>query len=305
VAAALPPLEVAVLMGGPSEERGVSLVSGAAVAQGLREAGHRVTEIVFDSAELPPIPPATDVVFPVLHGTFGEDGALQALLEGAGWPYVGSGPEASRATMEKSMTKERLLATGLPTPRFILVDRPDAPFPADMGLPLIVKPNAQGSSVGITRLKSHRWWRRALGRALAVDRQALVEEFIDGREITVGILHGEALPVVEIQPPTGRIYDNDAKYDHRYGHTHYHCPPLHVSPEEQGRAQAIALEVAKILQTKDMVRIDFLVDDNGTPWILEGNSIPGFTPTSLLPKGARGAGIEFPELCARLVRANV
>ncbi|OPZ25200.1 MAG: UDP-N-acetylmuramate--L-alanine ligase [Lentisphaerae bacterium ADurb.BinA184] len=303
LATAIEPWKVAVLLGGPSKERTVSLRSGAAVAAALRQAGHCVTESDVEACALPPIPAGTEVVFPVLHGTFGEDGGIQALLERAGFGYVGSGVEASRLIMSKVLTKERLAPHGIPMARHVLVSDPKAPAPA-LDYPLLVKPNAQGSSVGMTKLRRPEAWRRALRKGLACDSAVLVEEFIEGTEITVGVLFGEALPVVEIVPPKGRTFDNDAKYAHSRGHTHYYCPPKTVPAAVQKRAQECAVKAYALLGAKDMLRVDFIVDRAGVPRLLEGNSIPGFTATSLLPKAAAAAGISFVELCVGLVRAN-
>lgn len=303
-AANMEPLIVTVLKGGPSEERKISLISGAAVAAALREAGLTVHEVDIQTAELPQIPLDTDVVFPVLHGTFGEDGKLQKLLEAAGWPFVGSGSDASRVAMIKSETKTILKQKNIPTAQWLRVTSPDTPVPADFPFPVIVKPDAQGSSVGMTKLDDPdpRAWRRALTEALAVDTAALVEQFIPGTEITVGVLQGEPLPVCEIIPPEGRVFDYDAKYDHTNGHTDYLCPPRSVSAKAQALATEYALTFYQAIGAKDLLRVDFIIDANDIPQCLEGNSIPGFTPSSLLPKAAAEGGIAFPELCARLVK---
>ena len=303
-ATTIEPLTVTVLKGGPSEERAVSLISGGAVANALREAGLTVYEVDIQTAELPRIPADTDVVFPVLHGTFGEDGQLQKLLEEAGWPFVGSGSKASYLAMVKSKTKTILNREHIPTARYLRVTSPDAPIPADFPFPVIIKPDAQGSSVGMTKLDvpEPAAWRQALKDALAVDTAALVETFIPGTEITVGILRGEPLPVCEIVPPEGHIFDYDAKYDHTHGDTDYICPPRHVSRHAQALATEYALTFYKAIGAKDLLRVDFIVDAHDVPQCLEGNSIPGFTPSSLLPKAAAQAGIAFPELCARLVK---
>ena len=301
-------VHVAVLLGGPPHctERDISLKSGAAVAQALREAGYRVSEVEVKAEALPPLPAGVDVIFPVLHGAFGEDGGIQSLLEARGLPYVGSGPEACRTMMDKQAAKRIVAAAGVPAPAGGLVTDPEADVPPGLSFPLIVKPNGQGSSVAIHRLrKMSGWWRRSLRNAFRVDRSVLVEEYIEGREITVGILDGTPLPVIEIVPPKGRIFDHDAKYEHRRGRTRYLCPPEKVSPAICEHAGNLALRCWEALGGKDMARIDFIVDKGGTPWFLEANAIPGFTGTSLLPKAAAAAGIVFPELCARLVRLNL
>jgi UDP-N-acetylmuramate--alanine ligase len=301
-----PPPRVVVLKGGPSTENAVSLRSGAAVAQALRSAGFAVAEVELTAAVLPPLPPRTDVVFPVLHGAFGEDGQLQALLEQRGIPFVGSGSAACAVIMEKIASKECFRAAGVPTPGHARIAAVTSGPPADLRFPLVVKPSSQGSTFGITKVKGPSgWWRRALKKAFALDRSVFAEEFIAGTEITVAVLAGQALPVVEILPPRGRMFDYDAKYDHRRGHTRYNCPPTRVPAAAQAQAQRLAEAAFGALGAKDLLRVDFIVDDAGIPWALEANAIPGFTATSLFPKAAQAAGLSFVELCARLVRANL
>ncbi|MFW5996516.1 MAG: D-alanine--D-alanine ligase [Lentisphaeria bacterium] len=303
IAGNIRPFNVCLLMGGPSAEHDISLLSGRSIARALEAGGHNVIEIVLEKAALPPLPPATDKVFPALHGTFGEDGGIQQILEERDVPYVGSRVEGSRIMMDKVMTKERLLAAGLPTPEFWEIESEDSPPPPAAKFPLVVKPVSQGSTFGITRLnKASGWWHRALKKAFAVDERVLAEVFTDGIEITVGVLHGQALPVIEIVPPGDRMFDYDAKYDHKHGHTQYLCPPVRVDRGIQEQAQRLAGEAYRLLQARQMMRLDLIVDSNGTPWILEANSIPGFTSTSLLPKAAAAAGISYPELCAMLVK---
>lgn len=303
----LPVPRVVVLKGGPSSEREVSLRSGAAVAAALREAGCEVTEVEFSSRELPPLPAQFDVVFPVLHGEFGEDGQIQALMDARGIRYVGSGASACRVIMDKVATKDLLLKHNLPTPKYARLKDAAAPVPSGLRFPVVVKPDGQGSSIGISIIETPdpAAWRKALEAAFALSDTVFAEEFVKGAEITVSVLHGKALPVVEIRPPGGRMYDYDAKYEYKYGKTEYFCPPERVSPAAQAEAQRLAEQIARVLEAKDMIRIDFIVDAAGTPWCLEGNAIPGCTATSLLPKAARAAGISFPELCAGLVRANL
>jgi len=296
------PLHVCVLMGGPSAEHDISLSSGKAVAYALREAGHCVEELVLENADLPELPIDTDIVFPALHGTFGEDGGVQKLLEERGVPYVGSRTEASKTMMDKVLSKQCLVQAGLPTPKYWSFDSADVEMPQDMIFPVVVKPASQGSTVGITKLnKPSGWWRRALVKALKVDNKVVAEEFVKGIEITVSVVHGRTLPVMEIIPPSGRMFDFDAKYDHKRGHTQYLCPPVHIGTDVQRRAEEIAAQAYNVLGSRDMFRLDMIVDKGGTPWILEANSIPGFTATSLLPKAAAAVGVSYQELCAALV----
>ena len=294
---------VAVLQGGPSAEHDISLQSAAAVSQALRDAGLVVDQIDVENRTLPRLPSDTEVVFPVLHGAFGEDGGVQSLLENADLPYVGSGPHASTDIMSKNVTKQKLIEQGIATPAYQLISSPETALPDNLRFPLVVKPVSQGSTYGLTKLRSPTgWWKRALNTAFKVDSKVMAEEFVEGVEITVGVLDGEPLPVVEIVPPKGRIFDFDAKYQHKRGHTHYYCPPQSVAQRLQKKAQDIARKVYAILGARDMLRVDMIIDPHGTVWVLEANSIPGFTATSLLPMAARATGISFPELCARLVK---
>jgi len=299
-------VHVVVLKGGPPActERNVSLESAKAVATALRRKGLRVTEMEITEEALPPLPSDVGVVFPVLHGYFGEDGGIQTLLEERGLVYVGCGPEASRRCMDKLETKRLARSRGIPVPPAKVVESADAPCPSASEFPLIVKPNAQGSTVSVTLLKERNEasWHAALREALAVDQRAIAEPFIDGPEITVGMLDGRPLPVVHIVPP-GDIYNYDAKYLHADGETYYYCPPdPEVVPDYvQERAQMLAVALWKAIGARDMLRVDFRVDATGTPLLLEANNIPGFTSSSLLPMAARTAGLSFADLCVRLV----
>ncbi len=296
-------IHVAVLMGGPSSEADVSRKSGAAVAKALAAEGFRVAAVDFKEAALPPLPAGVQVVFPALHGHFGEDGQLQALLAAAGLPFVGSDAAASRLIMDKQATKDALAAAGLPIIPGVLLTDPAAPLPAALGLPLIVKPNREGSTIGLTKVDAPAQWPAALALALKFGGGAVVERFVVGHECTVGLLDGQPLPVVQMVPP-GDVYDYDAKYTYKLGPTLYFCPPRDLAAATQAELQRLAAASFRALGARDLLRMDFLVDKrDGTPWILEGNSIPGFTDASLLPKAAAAAGIPFGALCARLVRA--
>lgn len=301
---AIEPIRVAVLAGGPSRERAVSLASGAAVARALREAGMQVHEIDVTETSLPPLPPDTEVVFPALHGTFGEDGHCQQLLEEAGLPYVGSGPEASALIMDKWRTKAALVEAGVPVPHAVCVSAPDTPMPGELSGRIVVKPRSQGSSVGMTCLEelTADAWGAAVAAALDCDVCALAEEYVAGTEMTVALLDGTPLPAVEILPPDGRLYDYDAKYEYRQGHTQYNCPPQRLSKETVASARDHAMRAWEALGARHLLRVDFRVTPEGQPLVLEANSLPGFTATSLMPKAAAQAGIGFAELCARLVR---
>jgi D-alanine-D-alanine ligase len=282
---------VLVLMGGPDAEREVSLRSGGRVAQALRDDGtFDVIEQVVDAptaAELARLP--GDVVFPVLHGPWGEGGPLQELLEAAGRPFVGCGSKAARIAMDKAATKTMAARAGVPTPRSRVLRRGDEP-------PVVIKPSNDGSSVDLFVCNDRDDVDRALATAFSRRELMLAEEFIRGREITVGWLHGSALPIVEIVPAEG-LYDYEAKYvrkDTRY----VLDPELPAGVAE--RAQAATVEVCRALGCRHISRVDFMVDDRG-PWMLEVNTMPGMTDTSLVPKAAAHAGMPFPLLCRRLV----
>jgi UDP-N-acetylenolpyruvoylglucosamine reductase len=297
------PLHVAVLKGGASSERAVSLESGAAVAAALRAAGYEVDEIDLQALDLPAGVHRADVAFPVLHGGFGENGDLQAALTAQDLPFVGCDEAACRIVFDKIPSKEAMVRASVPTPAYGVLAIDENDLPPGMALPVVVKPPAEGSTVGISLVFSPEEWRPALALARQCEPgRVLVEQYIAGREITVGVLGDQALPLVEIQYP-GKMYDYDAKYTHALGETQYHCPPVTIPPDVQVRAQAVALAFARAVGARDMVRVDMIVrDGDDALFVLEGNNIPGFTASSLLPKAARAAGLEFPELCGRLVQ---
>lgn len=286
---------ICVLLGGPSAEREVSLRSGAAVARALRAAGHTVTEV--DPAEPWTLPTGTDVVFLALHGTYGEDGTVQEILEQLGVPYTGCGVEASRIAFDKVLTKRRLVACGVPTAPFVVVDRRDAPWPAGWQPPVILKPVRQGSSVGLQFVEQVSEWPNALAECLAHDTEALVEERIRGREVTVGIVDNRALPVVEVRPRQGG-YDYRNKYTQ--GATEYLCPaPFDAATTAV--LQDAGLRAFQAVGGRDYGRVDVMVRESGEPIVLEVNTLPGMTETSLLPKAAAAAGMDFQTLCRRMV----
>jgi len=290
------PLNITVLLGGPSAEREVSLRSGAAVAQALRSLGHRVDEI--DPRDPGwELPPTTQVVFLALHGTYGEDGTVQNHLESLGVPYTGCGPEASRIGFDKFQTKQRCVAANIPTARFLLIDSPGASWPMGWNPPVVLKPVRQGSSVGLQFVERVSDWSRALAEAMRHDQQVLLEEKISGRETTVGILAGETLPLVEVRPQGG-VYDYQSKYTP--GITEYLCPaPL--NDQTTVRVQEAGMAAFRIIGGRDYARVDVMVRANGEPVVLEVNTLPGMTETSLLPKAAAAAGIGYAELCQRMV----
>jgi D-alanine-D-alanine ligase len=289
-------LQITIMLGGPSAEREVSLKSGAAVAKALRSLGHAVHELDpgDDSWKLPL---GTDVVFLALHGTYGEDGTVQRRLEALGMPYTGCDSEASRIAFDKVATKERCFAAGVPTSRFEVLTSPTSGWPAGWQPPVVLKPVRQGSSVGLQFVERFEDWGGALAEALRYDTEVLMEEKISGRETTVGIFGGEALPIVEVRPREGG-YDYENKYTS--GRTEYYCPADFDATTTQ-RVQQAALGAFRVVGGRDYGRVDVMVRPNGEPVVLEVNTLPGMTATSLLPKAAAAAGISFPQLCQRMI----
>ena len=280
---------VAVIMGGASAERAVSLNSGNAVAQALEKVGYQVTAIDADGEELV-IPDAVEAAFVVIHGAYGEDGVLQAELEALGIPYTGTRGSNMPLSYDKIVTKRLLVEHGLPTATFEVLKAGES---RTLPLPVVVKAPQQGSTIGLHLVFEEKDWSHAFEDVLKYGEECLVEQFIPGRELTAGVLNGESLPVVEIQPAEG-FYDYDAKYV--AGDTGYVCPaklPDDVALE----VQRLAEKCFEILGAEHLGRVDFRLNSDGELFILELNAIPGFTASSLLPKAAAAKGIDFENLC--------
>ena len=329
------PLNVAVLMGGSSEERGVSLASGCEVAAALRAAGHRVTGIDAAVGVMPaalerrilasgigraevPLPPAAapnvlpeaevirsepalaevDVVFLALHGGAGEDGTIQTLLEVAGISYAGSGPVACALAMDKDLTKRLLRDEGVATPDWIAGAASGGEVVERLGLPVIVKPASGGSSVRLELARTVREVDEAAQLAGGGGDVVMYEAYVKGREFTVGILNEEALPVVEIEP-VRELFDFDCKYEVGMA---VETAPGRIPDALADTLKAEALKVHRLLRMEHFSRVDFMVDEAGKAWCLEANALPGLTANSLLPKAGRAAGLEFGELCDRICR---
>lgn len=285
--------KIAVLKGGVSSEREVSLRSGTAIAQGLRDGGYEVVEVDVTSRKFV-LPEGIDAVFIALHGTFGEDGEIQQMLEGLQVPFAGSGSESSRISFDKVLTCDCLAAAGVPVPRGEVLGASDV---RTISVPLVVKPPREGSSVGCHLVFEEDQWAAAFADALKYSPDVLVEEYIPGRELTVGVVDGKVLPVVEIKPQA-EWYDYDAKY--MTGDTQYIVPAA-LSADATEMLQSLALNTFQSLKADGFGRVDFRLTPEGEAYVLELNSIPGFTTTSLLPKAAEAAGISFSELCCRIV----
>ncbi len=327
-------MKVAVLMGGTSVEREVSLATGRAVLEALRDRGHEAYavdtargyvprdeeerllgravgreppdeeelleagrgELTLGVADVPVVEEA-DVAFLALHGGQGEDGRLQAVLDVAGVRYTGSGHLGSAVAMDKRISKELLERGGVPTPAWSEPGAGPEEIAGEPGIPAVVKPAAAGSTVGVTVVRERGELSGALERAARWGGDPLAERYVPGREITVGVLDGEALPVVEIHPGHD-IYDYESKYTP--GLSHYDVP-AQLDPERAERVQELAVRAYRILRQESYSRIDFLFsEDDDEFYCLEANSLPGMTSTSLLPKAAAAAGIPFPELCGRI-----
>jgi D-alanine-D-alanine ligase len=287
---------ITVLKGGPSAEREVSLRSGGAAAEALREAGYDVNEVTVDDANFV-VQDGTDLAFLALHGTFGEDGQIQEILTARGIPFTGASAEVSRIAFDKEKTKEKLRQHGVPTPEGQLVKSLEE---VTLPLPVFIKPNAQGSSVGTHPATTRDELASALTDALKFDTAVLVERFIRGKELTVGVLGDKVLPIVEIHPLDG-FYDYANKYTK--GRTEYFCP-ARLPAEISSLIQQYALKAHLAIGHPVYSRIDFLLEDDIFPSCLEINTIPGMTATSLLPKAAAAVGITFPQLCRRIVELS-
>lgn len=289
-------MKVTVLHGGPSDEREVSLVSGRAVIDALRSMGHEVFPSDVSPADLSGLDHPADVIFPVLHGQFGESGEVQEILEQRGMPFVGSGSKASRLGMNKVDTKRAWEAAGLPTPPYRIIHRGEAI--GELPASCVVKAIASGSSIDVHVCKSPPTARAAVEAVLARHEVAMVEQFIDGFELTVGLLEEQPLSIIRIVPK-GDFFDHHAKYtatdtEHRFDTG---------LPESVLRhCQQLAQKANTIVGARDLARIDIMLDQSHQPYLLEINTLPGFTPKSLLPEAAAHDGIPFGVLVDRLVR---
>jgi D-alanine-D-alanine ligase len=325
-------LKIAVLMGGTSAERDVSLASGIRITEALRSVGHDVAAVdtvngllsAGDEQKLlaggvvktsPPDSkalmrmnaamqgtlkalPKADVLFLGLHGGQGEDGTLQALLDLTGVPYTGSGHLASALAMDKDLSKRLFRAAGVPTADWLMAPASVDEVQSALGFPVIVKPSKQGSTVGLSIVKQPGELQPAIEEAFVHDDEVMIEQFIAGRELTVGILGDEALPVGEIIPKH-EIYDYECKYTAGMAVEEF---PAKLSKSETKTVQDLALKAFRALKLGGCARIDFRMSTNGTFYCLEANTLPGMTQTSLIPQAAAAAGISFPELCDRIAQ---
>jgi D-alanine-D-alanine ligase len=327
-------MKIAVLFGGNSSERDVSIASGAQVAKALRQAGHQVIAVdtfrglltdqeqeTLLAREVAPAPPDdrdlrviraktgsivqpsyfvdADVVFLALHGGTGEDGTIQSVFDAAGTCYTGSNHVGSAAAMDKDLAKRLFLAANVPTPPWLMAPVQPEVAIRSLGLPLVVKPNKQGSTVGLTVVKRAADLPSAIDQAYRHDDEVMLERFVPGREFTVGILGDRALAVGEIIPKCSEIFDYQSKYQAGGAEEIF---PAAISSDRTHALQELALRVHRALKLRDYSRVDFRMDETGQFWCLEANTLPGMTARSLLPQSAAAAGIAFPDLCDEICR---
>jgi D-alanine-D-alanine ligase len=293
------PKKIAVLMGGPGSEREVSLATGRGVANALRSLGAEVVEIDVRDENFQ-LPGEVDLAFITIHGTFGEDGQIQKILERRGIAYTGDGVSASEIAFDKIRTKQKFQEHGVNTPPWEVIHPGQRPT---ISLPIVVKTPRQGSTVGVVIVKNENELESALGEASKYDRELLIEKFVSGRELTIGILGDEALPILEIIPKGG-FYDFNNKYpflNPQAGGGAEHVCPANIDAGKTKEIQELALRAFRAASLQVYARADVILSDNGEPFVLEVNNIPGMTEASLLPEAAAAAGIAYPDLCARII----
>ncbi len=293
------PRKIAVLMGGPGSERDVSLATGRGVSKALRSLGTEVVEVDVRDEDFA-LPKDVDLAFITIHGTFGEDGQLQKILEERGVPYTGDGVQASLAAFDKILSKEKFREHNVVTPEWEVVEVSQRPT---ISVPLVVKPARQGSTVGVVIVKTASELDSAMAEAGKFDRKLLIEKFVPGRELTIGVLGDQALPILEIIPKGG-FYDFNNKYpflNPQAGGGAEHVCPAKIDPNKTKQIQELALRAFRALGLVVYARVDMLLSDSGDPFVLEANTIPGMTEASLLPEAAAAAGINYVDLCARII----
>ena len=337
-ASLLAPLDITVLMGGASAERNVSLASGLRIAQALQARGHRVTALdpavgVISASELDELrrrnvgtePPSleelaglgggrlrddlismpeirnADVVFLALHGGAGEDGTVQALLDSVGVRYTGSGHMASAIAMDKEISKILFRAARVPTAEWMMAPQSADAVAKTVGFPAVVKPSKQGSTVGLTIVRDPAQLPAAIEEAFRYDDEVMIERFVPGRELTVGVLGDQAFPVGEIKP-VKEIYDYECKYTAGMATEEF---PARIPDAVAERLQREAVRAFQALKLRGCARIDFRLTDDHEAYCLEANTLPGMTALSLIPQGAAAAGISFEELCERIVQLSL
>jgi D-alanine-D-alanine ligase len=293
------PKKIAVLMGGPGSEREVSLATGRGVSKALRSLGVEVVDIDVRDKDFE-LPSDVDLAFLTIHGTFGEDGQLQRILESRGVAYTGEGVEASQTAFDKIRTKQKFQEHRVTTPLWEVIHPGQRPtFP----LPIVVKAPRQGSTVGVVIVKNEGEIEPAISEAGKYGRELLIEKFVSGRELTIGILGDQALPILEIIPKGG-FYDFNNKYpflNPQAGGGAEHVCPAKIDAAKTKEIQGLALRAFRAAGLQVYARVDAILSEDGQPFILEINNIPGMTEASLLPEAAAAAGISYVDLCARII----
>ena len=296
------PKKIAVLMGGPGSERDVSLATGRGIAKALRSLGAKVVDVDVRDENFQ-LPSNVDLAFIALHGTFGEDGQVQKILESRGVAYTGEGIEESRLAFDKIRSKEKFREHGVNTPEWETVEVYRHPR---MALPLVIKPPREGSTVGVYIVKEADELEHAIVDAARYDPHLLAEKFIPGRELTIGILGDQALPILEIIPKGG-FYDFTNKYpflNPQAGGGAQHVCPAKIDPKKTKQIQELALRAHRALGLQVYSRVDVILSESGQPFVLETNTIPGMTEASLLPEAAAAAGINYVDLCVRIIELS-
>ena len=296
------PKKIAVLMGGPGSEREVSLATGRGVSKALRSLGAEVVDVDVRDKDFE-LPSDVDLAFLTIHGTFGEDGQIQRILESRGIAYTGEGVDASETAFDKIRTKEKFREHGVTTPSWEVIHPGQRPtFP----LPIVVKAPRQGSTVGVVIVKNEGEIEPAISQAGKYGRELLIEKFVSGRELTIGILGDQALPILEIIPKGG-FYDFNNKYpflNPQAGGGAEHVCPARIDAGKTKEIQELALRAFRAAGLQVYARVDAILSDDGQPFILEINNIPGMTEASLLPEAAAAAGISYVDLCARIIELS-
>jgi D-alanine-D-alanine ligase len=296
------PKKIAVLMGGPGSERDVSLATGRGVAKALRSRGAQAVELDVRDDRFQ-LPTDVDLAFITIHGTFGEDGQLQSILEERGVAYTGDGVEASATAFNKIQSKEKFRTSSVTTPAWEVIEPGQRPT---ISLPIVVKPPREGSTVGVVIVKNEGELDAAIAEAAKYGRELLIEKFVAGRELTIGILGDQALPILEIIPKGG-FYDFNNKYpflNPQAGGGAEHVCPAKIDKERTREIQDLALRAFRALGLEVYGRVDVLLPNDGPATVLEINTIPGMTEASLLPEAAAAAGITYPDLCLRIIELS-
>lgn len=293
---------IAVLMGGPGSERDVSLATGRGVSKALRSLGADVIDVDVKDENFK-LPDGVELAFNTIHGTFGEDGRIQKILEERGVPYTGEAVRGSEIAFDKIRSKELFRRAGVSTPEWEVVESSSRPT---LPIPIVIKPPREGSTVGVHIIKSESEIDKAMADVARFGPAVLVEKFIPARELTVGILGDQALPIIEIIPKGG-FYDFTNKYpflNPQAGGGAQHDCPAHIEAAKTSEIQQLALKAHRALGLEVYSRVDVLLSNDGTPFVLEANTIPGMTEASLLPEAAAAAGIAYPELCVRIIELS-